>query len=100
MYNYWYIFLETIQITTSDSGLFEITDMDTDCDVTSETKEELQNAMPNSSKGQHKEGTWAKYTPAMLEAPKNKSLSTQNKENEDRPKRAVGKNSLGYRLEE
>ncbi|KAG5863675.1 hypothetical protein JTB14_002742 [Gonioctena quinquepunctata] len=70
---------ETIQITTSDSGLFEITNMDTDCDVPSEKKDELPNATPTSSKGQHKEGTWAKYTPAMLQAPKNKSL--KNKEN-------------------
>ncbi|KAG5865968.1 hypothetical protein JTB14_009605 [Gonioctena quinquepunctata] len=65
---------ETIQITTSDSVLFEITNMDTDCDVPSEKKDELQNATPTSSKDQYKEGTWAEYTPAMLQAPKNKSL--------------------------
>ncbi|KAG5877028.1 hypothetical protein JTB14_005250 [Gonioctena quinquepunctata] len=72
--------------------------MDTDCDVPSEKKDELQNATPTSSKGQHKEETWAKYTPAMLQAPKNVCL--KNKENEERPKRAVGRNSLDYRLEE
>ncbi|KAG5862767.1 hypothetical protein JTB14_033857 [Gonioctena quinquepunctata] len=34
----------------------------------------------------------------MLQASKN--LSLKNKENEEHPKRAVGRNSLGYRLEE
>lgn len=91
------MFLETIQITTSDLGLFETTNMDTDCDVPSEKKDELLNATPTSSKAQHKTGTWAKYTPAMLQAPKHKSLTTENTE---RSKRAVGKNSLGYRLED
>ncbi|KAG5895699.1 hypothetical protein JTB14_021392 [Gonioctena quinquepunctata] len=72
--------------------------MDTDCDVPSEKKDKLQNATPTSSKDQHKEGTWAKYTPAMLQAPKNKSL--KNKEIEERPQRAVGENFLGCRLRE